>query len=112
MKCARLAVGYAKDNYSTLISTRPASNNFRTKFSSARNQMLFYRPYSAASNAFFFNLLYSILKIALSRYSRVSYKKLNGWTEVGHWCFAASQWTTSAHPFNFCTIIFNAPVMQ
>jgi len=31
MKCARLAVGYAKDDYLILISIRPASNNFRTK---------------------------------------------------------------------------------
>jgi len=49
-------------------------------FSSARNQMLFYRPI-AVSNNVFFKLLYNISKIALPRYSRVSYKKLAG--EVG-----------------------------
>jgi len=42
--------------------------------------MLFYRPI-AVSNNVFFKLLYNISKIALPRYSRVSYKKLAG--EVG-----------------------------
>jgi len=37
----------------------------------------------------FFNLLHSISKIALSEYSRVSYKKLNGYAgEVRHWLAA------------------------
>jgi len=42
MKCSRLAVGYAKDNY-WLASDLPATISGH-KFSSARNQMLFYRP--------------------------------------------------------------------
>jgi len=45
----------------------------------------FIDQYSAVSNNFFSN--YSISKIALPRYRRVSYKNLNGW-EVGRWLTA------------------------
>ena len=55
----------------------PASHNFLTNVSSARNEMFFIDRCCAVSNNFFFILLYSISKDALPRYSRVSYKKLN-----------------------------------
>jgi len=86
MKCARLAISYAKDDYwSDLPETI-----FGQKFSSTRNQTLFLDPYSVVSTKFF-NLLYSISKFALPRYSNVSYKILNVWAgEVGHFCFAVS----------------------
>jgi len=62
---------------------------FEQKFSSARNQMLFVDKYSAVSNNFFFNLLYSTSNIALPRYTvgRVSYKKMNE-KEFGNWLTA------------------------
>jgi len=69
--------------------------------------------YSAVSNNFF-NLLYSISKIALPRYSRVSYNKLNVW-KFGHcltanftfpavtwknivWSFLMPLWCNKHHP--------------
>jgi len=70
-KCVRLAVGYVKDDY---WSDQPETN-FGQNFSSARNQTLFLDAYFAVSTKFF-NLLYSISKIPLPRYSRVSYKIL------------------------------------
>ena len=83
MKWARLAVGHSKDNYWSHLP----ETIFGQKFSSARNQTLFFDPCSAVSTKFF-NLLYSISKIASPRYSRVSYKILNGWAEAGHWLAA------------------------
>jgi len=74
MKYARLAVGYAKDEYwSDLPET-----SFGQKFNSARNHTLFWN-HNQLTLQKFFNLLYSIPKIDLPRYGRVSYKKLNGW---------------------------------
>jgi len=69
-------------------------------FSSARNQMLFYRPISVSNNVFF-KLLYNISKIALPRYSRVSHKKS---AEVSHWLTAsltlpAVMWKTFSDQF-------------
>jgi len=85
MKCARLAVGYAKDDYwSDLPETI-----FGQMFNSARNQTLFFDPYSAASRKIFQPTVYSDSKIALPRYSRVSNTKLNGRAEeIGHWLTA------------------------
>jgi len=66
MKCAISAVGYAKDGYWWDLP----ETTFGQKFSSARNQTLF-STYFLLSPQKFFNLLYSISKIALPRYSRV-----------------------------------------
>ena len=65
----------------------PASNNFWTKIQLSKKSDAFLSANILLSLIIFFNLLYSISKIALPRYSRVSYKKLNGW-EFGHWLTA------------------------
>jgi len=62
----------------------PASNNFSTKSQFSTKSDAFLSTNILLSLIIFFNILYSISKIALSRYRRVSYKKLNGW-ELGHW---------------------------
>ena len=57
----------------------PASNNFWTKIQLSKKSDAFLSAKILLSLIIFFNLLYSISKIVLPRYSRVSYKKLNGW---------------------------------
>ena len=110
MKCARSAVGYAIDVY--WLASDLSATNFGQKFSPTHNQM-FFSTRILLSIIIFFNFLYNIInttakandttdilqtdilqtllhnisKIALLRYSRVSFKKLNGW-EVGHWLTA------------------------
>jgi len=100
-KCARLAGGYAKDDYWSDLSEAI----FGQTFSSARNQTLF-STHILVSLQKFFNLLYSISKIALSRYSRISYKKLNGYArEVGllldaNFIFPAVTWKNIVWSFS------------
>jgi len=77
MKRARLAAGYAKLDDCYLASDLSATN-FGQMFSPARNQMLFLSSHILLSLIIFFNLLHSISKIALPRYSSISYKNLNG----------------------------------
>jgi len=65
----------------------PASNNFKTKVQLRPKLDAFSSTIILLSPTIFFNLPYSIFKIALPRYSRISYKKLNVW-EFGHWLTA------------------------
>jgi len=82
---------------------------FGQKFSSARSQMLFIDQHSAVSNIFF-NLLYSISKIALPRYSRVLYKKIE-WVRI--WSLTHYKLHVSRCDVEkYCLIIFNTIVMQ
>jgi len=73
MKYVKLAVGYAKDDYRSDLPEKI----FGQKFSSARNHTLFL-THILLTLQNFFNQLYSISKIDLPRYGRVSHKKLNG----------------------------------
>jgi len=65
----------------------PASNNYWTKVQLSTKSDAFLSTIILLSLICFFNLLHGISKIALPRYSRVSYKKLNGW-KFGHWLTA------------------------
>ena len=87
----------------------PASKNFWTKIQLSKKSDAFLSANILLSLIIFFNLLYSISKTALPRYSRVSYKKLNGWEFV--------RWLTANLTFplwrgKYCLTIFNALVMQ
>jgi len=65
----------------------PASKNFWTKIQLSKKSDAFSSANILMSLTIFFSLLYSISKIALPRYSHVSYKKLNGW-KFGRWLTA------------------------
>ena len=65
----------------------PTSNNFWTKVQLSTKSDSFLSTNTLLSLIIFFNLLYSISKIVLPRYSRISYKILNV-SEFGHWLTA------------------------
>ena len=70
------------------FSNTPACQQFLDRSSAQHEIRCFFIDHcSAVSNNFFFNGLCGISKIALPRYSRVLYKKLNGW-KFGHWLTA------------------------
>jgi len=58
--CARLAVGYAKDNYWISISIRPPSNNFGTKVELSTKSGAFLSIHILLPLINFFNLLHRI----------------------------------------------------
>jgi len=72
--------GYEPGFHISIFSNTPlpASNNFWTKVQLSTKSDAFSSTNILLSLIIFFNLVYSISKIALPRYSRVSYKKLNG----------------------------------
>jgi len=61
----------------------PASYNYWTKDQLNTKSDAFLSTIILLSPIFFVNLLYGVSKIALQRYTRVSFKKLNGW-KFGH----------------------------
>jgi len=88
MKCARIAVGYAKDDY--WLASYLTATIFGHKFTSARNQMLliFIYQYSAVSNNFASTFCTVSLKLRYHDVVAFRTKKFNGWAEVGHWLTA------------------------
>ena len=98
--------GYRHGSHISIFSTTPlpASNHFWTKVQLSRKSDAFLWTNILLSPIIVFNLLYSISKIALPWYSRVSYRKLNGW-EFGDWLtanlrFPAVTWKTIVWSFS------------
>jgi len=95
-------------SFSAIHSCLPATI-FGQTFSSARTRC-FLSTSILLSLIIFFNLLYSISKIALPRYSRVSYKKIE-WVRIWsliHYKLHVSRCDVE----RYCLIIFNTLVMQ
>jgi len=115
--------GYGPGSHTSIISSTPlpASKNFWTKVQLRTKSDAFSSTNILLSLIIFFNLLYSISKISLPRYSRVSYKKVNGW-EFGNlpttnvtfpavtwknifWSFSMSLWCNTHLPGQSASII-------
>jgi len=94
------------------MSHQTYQQQFLDKSSAQREiKCFFIDPYSAVSDKKFSTYCTAFLK--LLRYSCVSYKKLSGWTEVGHLLAANFELHISRCDVEkHCLIIFNAPVMQ
>ena len=68
-----------------MTADQTCQKQFLDKSSAQHEIRSFFSIYILLSLQNVFNLLYNISKIALPRYSHVSYKKWNGWAEDGHW---------------------------
>ena len=101
-----LQAAYGPGSHTPIFSNTPllARNNFWTNVQLSTKSDASSPTNILLSLIIFFNVLYSISKIALPRYSRLSYKKLNGW-EFGHWLtanftFPAVTWKNIVWPFS------------
>jgi len=83
LKCARLAVGYAKDD-NWVISIRPASNNFWTNVRLSTESDAFSSTHILLSLMKVFQTSVHYFWNCVTWYSGISYKQLNGWAaDVG-----------------------------